>query len=591
MMTETHATAPANTGLADQQLRTAIYFAVGVATEGGASADKLSIAAMYPPDGTIEPVGTSGYTVGTMQIDLGQRKEVAKELVQAADDWMCQQRPGWTPDPRAESRFIADLQRDGNTIRHQGRPQDADLDPAQKERINQFLASDAGKSWVHQQDMKQLDTLMKKAVKPMQETPLYRSVSADDQIRLAVVVAKAYNQNPSISSTVINHANQRNIHTVDAFMAAVQQDGDINPQVREDSAKALHGADVVVALRQAGHTNPLKPMWMQLEQHPLPDPGKLGQAPAHLMAEYATVRNLFINYGDYDQHKQQDRAKPFITALDQGKSYPDMVLDQRMTLVTDGRNLATLDHGKSEQGYVLADGGWMAVSRSQLHWNKQEDHTFDLQLTRDGQPQTLLHMPAPQRQQQHQQQHGQDIHQRPQYPQNDALPQVPSQHQQSAQAHSPASQHYAPALHRQEPAHPTYPASDPRNPDNPEHAFYQSAHKQLAALHDSQGIKLSPKELDNGTAAVMADARAANMRSITSMVFAIPNGQTDTSRIGIYEGDPRDRAGNAAMVNINQALKTPAEQSLERFAQNTQALDQWQPQAHQQQSQGVSIGR
>jgi hypothetical protein len=144
------------------------------------------------------------------------------------------------------------------------------------------------------------------------------------------------------------------------------------------------------------------------------------------------------------------------------------------------------------------------------------------------------------------------------------------------------------------PAPSAYPASDPRNPGHRDHALYQSVRDQLIALHDTQGITLSSQELDNRTAATMADARQARMRSVTSMVFAEPDGRIDTSRVGIFEGDPDDRAGHAAVIDMNRAKDTPAEQSFAQFAQNTQALDQSIQRIHelnlmeQQQSRGMS---
>jgi hypothetical protein len=94
----------------------------------------------------------------------------------------------------------------------------------------------------------------------------------------------------------------------------------------------------------------------------------------------------------------------------------------------------------------------------------------------------------------------------------------------------------------------------------------------------------------------MADAREGRMRSVNRMVFAVhDNGQTDTRRIGIFEGAPNDRSAHANVTNITRALNTPAEQSFQQFTQNTQALDQsiqqieHLRQIEQQQSQGMSM--
>jgi hypothetical protein len=577
---------PAQTGQAgvgDAQLRVVLYYAVG-ATEGAKQPYHLSIAADRLSPHEIQPTGNSGYTVGMMQTDLGSHHQVADDLVDRYQDWARRNHQA-VFDTQAEHKLRADLQRTGAVINAQGHH---DIPSDQKNHLNTFLASGEGQSWVQQQDMNQLTALMDKAVKPMQGTPLYKSVSADEQQRLAVVAAKAYNQRPADYPYVQAHAEDRKNHTVDDFVAAVKRDtGHINNQVRNDIPKAQQSANVVLALQHAPDSNPLKAMWLQeaarTAQSPEAPPQN-AQAQAVAQAQHATLTNLFANYDG-------NRVDAFIKALDQGQPYPDMVRDQRLSLVTDGHNLVTLDHvGPDGHGYALTDGHWMAVEHDQLHWHKNQDHTHDLQLTTpDGQPQTLLHTPAPQHQPQHQQ-----VHQPSLAPAHQPVSHYPAPASAPDPGH-PAMQPPGSQLDRTQRQEPAYPASDPRNPGNPEHAMYQSVHDQLVALHDTQGLKLAPESLDRCTAAVMADARAADMRSVTRMMFLEPNGQIDTSRIGITDGDRNNDARNFNTTDLNRAANTPAEQSFQQFAQNTQALDQPIQQMQQlrmaelQQAQGMSM--
>ncbi|MGY1530201.1 hypothetical protein [Luteimonas sp. A649] len=65
------------------ELRAAAYFAVGVSSEGSVAgrdvAYRLSFAGNVRAGGRMEPVANSGYSFGTLQIDLGQHPEVARE--------------------------------------------------------------------------------------------------------------------------------------------------------------------------------------------------------------------------------------------------------------------------------------------------------------------------------------------------------------------------------------------------------------------------------------------------------------------------------------------------------------------------------
>jgi len=73
----------------------------------------------------------------------------------------------------------------------------------------------------------------------------------------------------------------------------------------------------------------------------------------------------------------------------------------------------------------------------------------------------------------------------------------------------------------------------------------------------------------------MADARAYRMRSVNHMEFAVfDNGQPNVSKVGMFEGDPNHPACKISVTNMIQAIETPAEQSFQRFDQNTQAMVQ-----------------
>lgn len=71
--------------LTASELRAAAYFAVGVTSEGSIAgrdlAYRLSFAGSVGAGGRMEPVANSGYSFGTMQVDLGQHPAMARELL------------------------------------------------------------------------------------------------------------------------------------------------------------------------------------------------------------------------------------------------------------------------------------------------------------------------------------------------------------------------------------------------------------------------------------------------------------------------------------------------------------------------------
>lgn len=79
------------TPLTAKELEAVAYFAVGVTSEGSiAGRDvsyRLSFAGNVGAGGRMQPVANSGYSFGTLQIDLGQHPEVARALLDGYQAW------------------------------------------------------------------------------------------------------------------------------------------------------------------------------------------------------------------------------------------------------------------------------------------------------------------------------------------------------------------------------------------------------------------------------------------------------------------------------------------------------------------------
>lgn len=129
-MTERHEDRqdPARPALSDGEIRSTLYFAVGVTSESGYKAYQLAVAGDNPRTAAIEPADRSGYTIGTIQVDLGQHyqpnvpngENVPRELVSGYQAWARVEQRDWVLTPQQEARTIQDLGRDGNAIRADG---------------------------------------------------------------------------------------------------------------------------------------------------------------------------------------------------------------------------------------------------------------------------------------------------------------------------------------------------------------------------------------------------------------------------------------------------------------------------------------
>lgn len=185
---------PVQPGLTDNELRAVAYFSVGVASEGSMGgrdvSNRLSFAGRIG-DGAMIPEGNSGLSIGTLQTDLGQRPEVGPSLVTAYQNWAREAHPDWVLTDAQREQTIHDLGRNGRTIRAEGGRQ---MVAVIKSRLDSFLESVAGKNYVYDNDTAEVNKLMTEIFEPLRNTDLYRNAAADDQVRLAAMAAKTYNQ-------------------------------------------------------------------------------------------------------------------------------------------------------------------------------------------------------------------------------------------------------------------------------------------------------------------------------------------------------------------------------------------------------------
>ena len=380
-----------NPGLTDAELSAVSYFAIGVGSEGSIGgrdvSNRLSFAG-NTVNGRMEPVGNSGFSIGTLQTDLGQHPEVARTLVGAYQDWARSNHPEWVLNANQQTQTVADLSRTGETIVAQG---GRSLDATVKSHLDQFLRSDDGIRYIHDNDATQANKLMRDVYTPLRETDLYRNATPDDQVRLAAIVGKAYNQSEVWGGRMLDRIESgqyRSVADVSNGVGGLLRGDQDYMQTGRDAA--VQGAEVVNALRNTHAQSPLHTTWNNvLAGNPLVDPTRLGQDAArpNLPHEYATVKDLFLQKGE---------APAFIQALDRGATS----MHGRQTgngrgfvddgLYAAGNNFVVWD--RNGAGHAFANGTWSDVDRGNLGRTQNADGTVDLYVNRGGTHVPLLHV-------------------------------------------------------------------------------------------------------------------------------------------------------------------------------------------------------
>ncbi|CAE6846113.1 XVIPCD domain-containing protein [Xanthomonas campestris pv. campestris] len=535
--------------LTDQELRATLYFAVGVSSESGYAAYQLEVAGDNLRTPLLEPADNSGYTIGTIQTDLGQHyqpnmpngENVPRDLVNAYQQWAHGQQQDLVLSQQQVDQTIADLGRNGRAIRvDAGRPLDAEV----KSKLDTFLSSNEGISWVHQRDVAQIDKLMDRAIAPLQRSELYQNASLDDQVRLATMVGKAYNQNETRTAPMIRNIEANQYHSLADVSAAID---DLNPRatgrgdyLEAGRDKALEGADVVNALRNADSRSPLATVWTNVAANPLVDPTTLNapQAGQNLAHEYHAVKNLFLHY---------NRAEEFVSALDRGATYQNASTDRAdptrfngAGFYAAGNDLVTWD--KTGQGHAFLNGAWSGVERQNLARMRNDDGTTDLSISENGQTRKLLHVD----------------------PRANPL----------RGSEEPAQ----PTLHDQPPVVPRHgsllPSQDP---------LHRQAEDAVRRLEQGLG-----REYDDNSARLAASsAYLAKENGLTRIDHVVLSENYKSVRQGenlfVVEGALNDPAHKMAHMKTNDAIAQPVEQSLAQLQSLGETQRQQQSQQQEQQ--------
>ncbi|WP_208588510.1 peptidoglycan-binding domain-containing protein [Xanthomonas fragariae] len=396
--------------LTDNELRALAYYSIGVSSEGGDVAYQLSFAgkAILEKDGSmmLKPVANSGYSIGTLQSDLGQRPKDARDLVDSFQDWSKSNHQNWTLNDHQRTQFTNDLQRTGHHIRdpnyehdlkvHANIPEKGpDLNQEFKSHLNSYLNSDSGKKFIHQKDGNQIGELIDRVSTPIKRTELYQKSSQEIQAKIFAATAKAFNQNEIWGQDIIDDINDNKIKSIEdinkkisGFVKRDPKHPDQSTYMESGRDAALRGAETFNALRNASEANPLHAPWQAVMANPLVDPTQLHADPKHphLAEQYATVKAVFVD-------PVQGRA--FVQALEHGNShnYGDPAKSNSRGFYAEGKDFVQWD--RDGHGRAFVGGQWSEVSRSELALAQNQDGTLDVNLNRNGQTHSLLHVTHP----------------------------------------------------------------------------------------------------------------------------------------------------------------------------------------------------
>jgi peptidoglycan hydrolase-like protein with peptidoglycan-binding domain len=187
----------------------AVYFSVGRGTEGGSASYRLSVAGVtYGAWGQVSQVAyNSGYTIGTIQVDFGQRGTWPVGSIEGRDlqagevtyvDAVVEQASAYAqqhslPFTDDLGQLRSDLLTHGNG--QGGRTSVTFIDSDTRDSINAWASSDEGKRWIHKNmDLPQVRGATEQALAILERSG--SNVSEEARFQAISILAKTANQAP-----------------------------------------------------------------------------------------------------------------------------------------------------------------------------------------------------------------------------------------------------------------------------------------------------------------------------------------------------------------------------------------------------------
>ncbi|MGB7816776.1 MAG: hypothetical protein WBL28_10550 [Methylotenera sp.] len=143
--------------------------------------------------GDWKPIGNSGYSLGSLQSDFGQRAHLVNDLVLQYENWAGND-PNKLIDPNTDLRAL---------LKMQGRPLDENridmkqlpIPASDKAKFSDFLASDQGRQAVWDLDQKQINDKLLPYAKKVMDTTFFKSLTDDlEKVSVLSTSMKLHNQ-------------------------------------------------------------------------------------------------------------------------------------------------------------------------------------------------------------------------------------------------------------------------------------------------------------------------------------------------------------------------------------------------------------
>ncbi|MDV2453089.1 XVIPCD domain-containing protein [Xanthomonas hortorum] len=225
--------------LSRQSFEVLAYNAVGRASE-------VNLGAAYALQ---HSTGNSGWSVGIMQWDFGQpgRGAAAEEMLRHYAEWAPPQQQF---NHVEQTNLLQRLQTPGQVGN--------DLSTAEQDRLNEFLRSDDGRTFVQGLNDQQVDRKWEAVGQPLSQIIWLQNLNRDHPESAAAIVAvtsKLYNQNQARGALLVESLQQSDGMTADAVREWIGNQGinGLNPAAR---AAIVSGRDAT--LRGVGLVNALE---------------------------------------------------------------------------------------------------------------------------------------------------------------------------------------------------------------------------------------------------------------------------------------------------------------------------------------------
>ncbi|QDE37833.1 DUF2235 domain-containing protein [Luteibacter pinisoli] len=124
-----------------------------------------------------------------------------------------------------------------------------------------------------------------------------------------------------------------------------------------------------------------------------------------------------------------------------------------------------------------------------------------------------------------------------------------------------------------------YPPNDPRNESHRDHRLHASIHNLLAALHEKEGIDLSPTQMERLSLATLVTVKAHGLSAVTHMQFGQDERSNTIPTIHAFEAfrdnltDPRT---GWAGLEATAALRQPEQAVIQQLQDVNMAIEQRQ---------------